>query len=57
MVKLGLKIRLDSLDVINMGLLDFYKDLKKQSVNVIHFDWKPPAVTDEKLKKRLDEIL
>ena len=30
------------LKVINIGLKGFYEDLKKQGVEVVHVDWKPP---------------
>jgi hypothetical protein len=31
------------LNVVNLGLEAFYEDLKSQSVDAIHVDWRPPA--------------
>ncbi len=44
------------LKVINLGLEGFAKDLEKQGVNVIHVDWKPPALGKEDLIKLLDRL-
>jgi len=46
----------EGLRVLNLGLLAFYEDLKKQGVQARHIDWSPPAVSDE-LEKELDRLL
>jgi len=44
--------------VINIGVQQFYDDIKAQGVSSVHIDWKPPAAREElllklrKLKKR-----
>mgnify|MGYP006305310359 FL=1 len=47
---------LKELKVINMGLTDFFDDLKEQNVKAIHVDWKPPSL-DEDMDEKLDKIL
>lgn len=42
--------------VINLGIEIFYDELKRQGVETIHVDWRPPAMGDESLLKILDEI-
>ncbi len=44
------------LKVISLGIQIFYEELKKQGVESIHIDWRPPAMGDENLQKILDQI-
>ena len=37
------------LKIICLGLNQFYEDLKKQEVQVVKVNWKPPAGGDKKL--------
>lgn len=37
--------------VINIGVEQFYEDLKSQDVPVVQLDWRPPAVNSELLSK------
>lgn len=39
--------------VINIGLQQFYSDIKAQGVPAVHVDWRPPAVKEELLSKLL----
>ena len=45
------------LNVINIGLLEFFESLKAQETPVIHVDFRPPAGGDEKLSILLSEML
>jgi hypothetical protein len=42
--------------VINIGIEIFADELKRQEVESIHVDWRPPAMGDESLLKLLDDI-
>ncbi len=42
--------------VVNVGLDMFASDLKRQSIDVIQVDWKPPAGGDPKLAKLLSKL-
>ena len=44
------------LKVINLGLEIFADDLKRQGVEVVSVDWKPPAGGDEELLRLLDKL-
>ena len=35
--------------VIDVGLEMFFQDLKKRDVEVVHIEWKPPALGNQKL--------
>jgi hypothetical protein len=37
--------------VINIGIQQFFSDLKTQGLPSVHVDWKPPAVREELLLK------
>jgi FdrA protein len=39
--------------VINIGLQQFYSDIKAQGAPAVHVDWRPPAVKEELLAKLL----
>jgi len=39
--------------VINIGVQQFYSDIKAQGAPAVHVDWKPPAVKEELLAKLL----
>lgn len=44
------------LKVINIGIETFVEDLKKQGVEVIRLDWRPPAGGDAEILKLLDKL-
>jgi hypothetical protein len=44
------------LKLINLGIEIFADDLKRQGVETLHVDWRPPAMGDKNLLKILDEI-
>jgi len=44
------------LKVINLGIQTFAEDLKKQGVEVVHVDWRPPAGGDVEILKLLDKL-
>lgn len=37
--------------VINIGVEQFYHDLKKQGAKVVHVDWRPSALKSDLLSK------
>jgi FdrA protein len=45
-----------NLKVINIGVTSFYDALKKQKINVVHVDWRPPAGGDAHLIALLEKI-
>lgn len=45
-----------NLQVVNMGLESFSKDLKNQNVPVIHMNWRPPAGGNEKMMELLRKL-
>ncbi|MFC1491636.1 fdrA domain protein [Nitrospinota bacterium] len=45
-----------SIRVINIGLEDFYRDLKKRDVPAVHVDWSPPAGGNPKLRALLSKL-
>jgi FdrA protein len=44
------------LKVINMGLDSFADNLRKEEVEVLQMDWKPPAGGDKRLISLLDKL-
>jgi hypothetical protein len=44
------------LNVVNLGLEAFYEDLKSQSVDAIHVDWRPPAGGNVKMQGLLGKL-
>jgi FdrA protein len=44
------------LNVINVGLEAFARDLERQGVAVVHVDWRPPAGGDPKLADLLSTL-
>lgn len=44
------------LKVINVGLESFYSDLKRQKVEVIQVNWRPPAGGNKKLISLLNKL-
>lgn len=46
----------EEIKVINLGLPNFYQDLKKQGVKVINVDWRPPAGGNKKTLGLLNRI-
>lgn len=44
------------LKVINMGLDSFADSLRKEEVEVLQMDWKPPAGGDKHLISLLDKL-
>lgn len=45
-----------NLQVINMGLESFSKELKEQEVAVIHMNWRPPAGGNERMIELLRKL-
>lgn len=45
-----------NLQVINMGLESFSKELKEQEVPVIHMNWRPHAGGNEKMVELLRKL-
>jgi hypothetical protein len=43
--------------VINIGLPQFAENLRKQNIEVVHVDWRPPEVGDKEITDLLDELL
>jgi len=37
--------------VVNIGIEQFYHDLKKQDAKVVHVDWRPSALKSDLLSK------
>ncbi|WP_143701253.1 fdrA domain protein [Vulcanisaeta thermophila] len=48
-----IKIKSGKIKVLNIGIELFYSELKKQGIDVIHVEWKPPI----KLEKEIEDIL
>jgi len=44
------------LKAINLGIETFIEALKKQGVEVVHVDWRPPAGGDIEILKLLDKL-
>jgi hypothetical protein len=44
------------LKVIDLGLESFHDSLKKQGVEVLHVDWRPPAGGNKKLMEILKKL-
>ena len=54
--KTGKKLIGRPVSVINVGLESFADDLKRQAVEVVHVDWKPPARANPQLAKLLSKL-
>lgn len=50
------KLFSSELKVINMGLESFYKDLKAQTVDCIHMNWRPRAGGNPKMINLLNRL-
>lgn len=50
------KILPAELNIINIGLKEFYEQLERQGVKVCHLDWSPPAGGDPKLGTILSKL-
>jgi hypothetical protein len=44
------------LKVINVGLKEFYDNLKKEGCSALHVDWRPPARGNKKMLSVLDRL-
>ena len=42
--------------VINLGIPGFAEDLKKQGVEVMHTEWRPPAGGNKKIQAMLAKV-
>ncbi len=42
--------------VINLGIASFADDLRKQGVETIHTDWRPPAGGNKKIQALLAKV-
>lgn len=49
----NMKIQLNNIKILNIGLELFYNELKRQGGNAIHVEWRPPI----KLEKDIEDIL
>lgn len=49
-------LEIETMEIINIGLMDFYDSLKKQDIPRIHVDWKPPAGGDTRLIEIIDKL-
>ncbi|MBE3581310.1 MAG: fdrA domain protein [Thermoanaerobacteraceae bacterium] len=45
------------LKVLNIGLEQFYKDLKSQGVTCIQMDWRPPTQGDQEVADLLKQLI
>jgi len=43
----------DKPQIINIGIADFYRDLKLNQASALHVEWRPPLVNDPKMQKKL----
>ena len=43
--------------IVNIGVKQFYEDLKKKNIRVSHVDWQPPAGGDCGMAAILDKLL
>jgi len=43
----------DKPQIINIGIADFYRDLKLNHASALHVEWRPPLVNDTELQKKL----
>ncbi len=46
----------EPLQVINIGLEGFFRDLKKRGTPAIHVDWSPPAGGNRKMRDLLSKL-
>ena len=51
------KLLMEPIVVINVGLSQFAKSLEEQKVEVVQVDWKPPASGDKEMIDLLDQLL
>lgn len=42
--------------VINLGIPSFAEDLKKQGIETVHTDWRPPAGGNKKVQALLAKV-
>jgi len=47
----------EGLRIVNIGIINFYEDFKRQGVEVVQVDWRPPGTSQTDLDKLLDDIL
>lgn len=45
------------LEIINVGILNFYEALVSQKADVVQVNWKPPSEKDEEIDSILSRIL
>ena len=45
------------LRIVNIGIIDFYEDFRRQGVEVVQVDWRPPVTSETDLDNLLDDIL
>lgn len=48
---------LKEINVVNIGLEQFFVSLQDQEANVTHVSWSPPAGGDQELAAILDKLL
>jgi hypothetical protein len=47
----------EKLNAANIGIIQFYEDLKRRKDQVCHIDWEPPAGGDQELTSILDTLI
>jgi hypothetical protein len=45
------------LRIVNIGIIDFYEDFRRQGVEVVQVDWRPPGTGDFDLDQVLADII
>lgn len=49
-------LKVDNMEIINLGLVGFYDSINMQNASCIHVDWKPPAGGNVRLIEILDKL-
>ncbi len=49
-------LKVEKMEIINLGLVGFYDSINSQNVSCIHVDWRPPAGGNVRLIEILDRL-
>lgn len=49
-------LKVDTMEIINLGLVGFYDSINSQHISCVHVDWKPPAGGNIRLIEILDRL-
>lgn len=49
-------LKVDKMEIINLGLVGFYDSITSQNISCIHVDWRPPAGGNVRLIEILDRL-